>query len=313
MNNPHHVARPASERVLLFIVVVLAVLGIYVALDRERIGRWYAGDLIAQEKLPLETRIGALEAELSVVRDEIDALDPRVPEERLEEVFGRPPSPDAITAPDADPCAELERRVHVFFLYLANRDYVRILKLDSSLEDRLADTLKRVLGQPPTVERETDSLTSIFNNTVHFFRALGKEDTLLIRDILKNEGDVIEPAFDLFSEVFEQGDRCPDLGSRFGMPLDGAYEYAAYFLGTLGGRSYLLRRASPVRQLTMLHAIRILNKANARNLNAHGIDIRPPLDTLVDDLEASYRLSGRTRYLRELRDMRKHYAILYGG
>ena len=69
------------------------------------------------------------------------------------------------------------------------------------------------------VVRETDSLLKVLQNTAHFFRVLGKNNTYLLRDILKNDGDIMEPSFELLHQVIGQGDICRSKGHELGMSL----------------------------------------------------------------------------------------------
>ena len=82
---------------------------------------------------------------------------------------------------------------------------------------------------------------------------------------------------------------------------------AVFFLNTLGGSSYLIRRDSRVRMLTQYYCLLILDQANQRKLNKLGFDIRPPLETLIGDLKGTANLTRKEEYIETLTGIRKRY------
>jgi hypothetical protein len=85
------------------------------------------------------------------------------------------------------------------------------------------------------------------------------------------------------------------------------YPYAVFFLNTLGGSSYLMRRDSRVRNLTRYYCLLLIDEANRRKMNRLGLDIRPPLDLLLADLKGAANLEGKEAYLENLRTIRARY------
>jgi hypothetical protein len=85
------------------------------------------------------------------------------------------------------------------------------------------------------------------------------------------------------------------------------YEYAGFFLNTLGGRSYLQRRDSKIRMLVDYYSLMILDRANTEKLNSHGIDIRPYIDFLFYDISNQKGLMYRERYLSGLAALQSKY------
>jgi hypothetical protein len=85
------------------------------------------------------------------------------------------------------------------------------------------------------------------------------------------------------------------------------YQYACFFLNTLGGRSYLLRREAKLRVLVNYYAVLILDMANDAKLNAYGLDIRPYMDYLFHDLSNQKGLMYRQRYLTRLAALQNKY------
>jgi len=90
--------------------------------------------------------------------------------------------------------------------------------------------------------------------------------------------------------------------------LSSQYEYAGFFLNSLGGRSYLLRRDPGVRILTTYYSVLILDRANEEDLNRHGIDIRPHIDSVAQEIRNSRGLVFQKQYLDRLEALREKYA-----
>jgi hypothetical protein len=92
-------------------------------------------------------------------------------------------------------------------------------------------------------------------------------------------------------------------------PLTVLYDYAGYFLSTLGGRSYLLRRDSRIRLLSTYYCVRILDLANDKHMNSNGIDIRPHIKLAFNDITHQIGLIHQNEYLTELENLKRKYRI----
>ncbi len=316
-----------SNILLIAIILLIAGLAVYFYMHRDTVGRWLSGDVIEKEKEVLQEKIVSLEEEIATLKEEIDleAKPPSVPEARLEEVFGPDGEAGAAAAAETgestsaaetvvDPGVALKKRIENFCTYLDGQDYVRAYGLETGVYEHFKALLPRLLENPPVVVRETDDLLRVLQNSAHFFRVLGKDNVLLVRDILKRDGDIMEPTLAMMYEVIRQGGKkqVKGEGPGFQIPLNDAYEYAAFFLNTLGGRSYLMRRDSRVRTLAQYYSVLIVDLANDRVLNRWGIDIREPLDTVISDIEGSANLAQRKTYLRTLKKLESKYKKLYG-
>jgi hypothetical protein len=99
----------------------------------------------------------------------------------------------------------------------------------------------------------------------------------------------------------------PLTGDGQPLPIDRLYDYAGYFLNTLGGRSYLLRRESKMRMLVSYYAILLVDRANDGKFNRYGIDVRPYIDYLFYDISNQKGLTYRERYLTRLTALRNKY------
>jgi len=310
---------------LVAVIVILLGFGLYLYLDWDRAGRWLSNDLIKQEKSVLEEKIASLEDEVSTLKEEaaLQAPPKAVPEERKEEVFGKEvtATTDGEQVQAEEPvsqdeeCRSLQEKLESFCHYLDEKDYVGAYGFEEGVCKHFQGVLPRLIQSPPVVVRETDDLLRVLQNNAHFFRVLGKKNTLLLRDILLHDGDMMESLFKLLYRSLELGALCREAGTNltFSLPLRGVYDYSVYFLNTLGGRSYLMRRDSRVRMLTQYYSILILDGANGMNLNQWGMDIRYPLDALIVDIQGAANLEDRAQYLSTLNALQKKYRKLYGA
>ena len=89
--------------------------------------------------------------------------------------------------------------------------------------------------------------------------------------------------------------------------LETLYEYAGFFLNTLAGRSYLMRRNSRQRLLITYYSILILDKANEETVNRYGIDILPHLDFLASEINSQKDLVHKKHYLAKLGSLKEKY------
>ena len=153
---------------------------------------------------------------------------------------------------------------------------------------------------------EMKDMFRLVKNVTHFYRVLGKDRLLLAKDILASEDRVVEPAMAVFYTLVAECS-LPLPGDAQPMSIERLYDYAGYFLNTLGGRSYLLRRESKVRMLISYYAILIVDRANDEKFNQYGIDVRPYIDYLFYDISNQKGLAYRERYLTRLTALRDKY------
>ena len=163
---------------------------------------------------------------------------------------------------------------------------------------------KQLAANPPTNVGEMDNLASLIRNVTFFYRVLGKERIELLKGILNSEA--AEPAmavmFTWMTECNENNQRVDGVSN-----LKNLYQYASFFLNTLGGRSYLLRRDSKLRMLVNYYSLLTIDMANDAKLNAYGIDIRPHLDYVFYDINNQKGLLYRQRYLAHLAALKNKY------
>ncbi|MHB8809895.1 MAG: hypothetical protein ACYC9M_07745 [Desulfobulbaceae bacterium] len=212
-------------------------------------------------------------------------------------------APGTDSLPEAsDPagqCTGLAKKLHGFFQHLDQQDYLSRFPLNGPAQAHFIGLADKLLANPPVVAREADDLYTILQNTAHFFRVIGKENIQLIKTILEREQDKIEDvAGDLFRWLTAEG--CQEELLPFSPPLVKVYEYAGFFLNTLGGRSYLFRRDARTRLLVTYYAVLIIDRANVLGINHHGIDISQPIRLLIPEIESSTQLARKENYLDRL-------------
>lgn len=235
---------------ILIIILILGVIG-YSACN------WYKGSLETAKKQErekwqemteyLEYKITALKEELTLLKGVV------VPREKLIEVFGEE-SIEVFPEEGQISLEKIERQIEAFFSYLDKQKYVTAIKLKGGTYHQFQQAVEKLSSNPPVVTGETESLYRLFQNLAHFYRVLGKKRVNLIKGMLENESEIIESVMKTFYLWFTMGN-----GAREeikGRPsFEVLYKYSGYFLNTLAGRNYLLRRDPKVRILTTYYCV----------------------------------------------------------
>ena len=230
-----------------------------------------------------------------------------IPKEKLVEVFGEEPL-EVPSETQENSLEELERQIAAFFAYLDKKEYVRAYGLNGGIYNQYELSVRKLSSNFPVVTGETDSLYHLFLNIAHFYRVLGKKRVYLVRDILQNESEIIESVMKTFYRWYTYDEKAA--GNLKGRPeLRVLYQYAGYFLKTLGGRSYLLRRDSKTRILTTYYCVCILDLANDKGLNSDGIDIRPHIEMTYNDIANQMGLIHQKEYLLQLENLKRKYKL----
>jgi hypothetical protein len=217
-----------------------------------------------------------------------------------------PPTPE-------NQCLQTADKILLFFEHLDSQDYVRGHLVQGSSLDHFMEIINKLIANPPVVVRETDDLFAILNNMAHFFRTLGPKEILFVKDILLHERELIEPTMALFYKWSEIETECTDVDLDIKLPLAGLYEYAGYFINTLGGQSYLFRRELFLRVLLRYYSILIIDRANSVDANRYGIDIRYTLNSLISEVQANADLKDKHLYLENLIILQEEYQTKYGS
>ena len=250
--------------------------------------------------------IRKMEADLDELRARLEAeRQTRPSNEDFPTVFGTPaPAPDAEIMP-AD-CAKVDGQLQSFFTYLDSRTYFVNRDMEGGSAGFFRTSARVLLADPPVNIAEMKDMLRLVKNVTHFYRVLGKDALMLGKDILASEDRVLEPAMAVFyARLVECGQPLP--GDEKPLSIERLYDYAGYFLNTLGGRSYLLRRESKIRMLVNYYAILVVDRANDEKFNRYGIDLRPYIDYLFYDISNQQGLVYRERYLTRLTALRDKY------
>jgi len=289
--------------------IVAAIVGIAAYFGYSLFSSWHKESLETakrHERVEWEKRTKELMEKVTGLEEELTSIKGEsIPERKLKEVFG---SESALVKEEQLlDFEEIEQQIKAFFSYLDEQDYVQAYELKGGTYQQFQLVLKKLSAQPPSITEETASLYNLYRNMAHFFRVLGKKRVNLTRDVLQNEGEILESAMQTFYlwTTDETGDK-----AITGQPtLKTLYSYSAFFLNTLAGRSYLLRRDSKIRILTTYYSVLILDKANDEQLNPGGIDIRPHIEFLLNDLQSQIGLLHQKQYLTELIQLADKYKL----
>lgn len=250
--------------------------------------------------------IRKMEADLDEMRAQLETERQMRPgDDIFPTVFGTAaPERDADALP-AD-CDKVEAQMNAFFNYLDSRTYLSNRDIEGGSAGFFRQCAARLVANPPVNIAEMQQLVRLVKNVTHFYRVLGKDRLMLAKDILASEERVLEPAMAVFyTRIVECGQPLP--GDPQPLPIERLYDYAGYFLNTLGGRSYMLRRESKVRMLVSYYAILLIDRANDEKFNRYGIDVRPYIDYLFYDISNQKGLAYRERYLTRLTALRDKY------
>ena len=201
-------------------------------------------------------------------------------------------------------CDQLNEKLHAFFTHLDEQEYLKELGLKEKSEPYFLNLQQKLLSTPPIVTRETDNLLSILKNMAHIFRTIGRRNIIIIKAILDREQEDIEDMAQAFYRIYVR-DECRD--DEQNTLKEGYYDYAGFFLTTIGGRAYLFRRDSKLRLLVNYYSVLIVDEANAGQMNKYGIDLRRIIPALIGEIEGTTRLIYKERYLDRLYTILEQY------
>ena len=292
------------------IVVAILIVGIVLFLGYSMVAKWHSTKVdqaqmereaeCAEQIARLEQHIAALEQEL----DRFSAVPP--PEKKLSEIFGG--KTEYLSYDTKVDCKAMEAQILTFFKYLDNQPYMAKYKERGGAQQLYRETMAALISSPPMLTGELEDLISLIRNVTHLYRSLGKERIETIKAILENEADIIESVLAIFYIYSLPADRCPN--KQLKVPtLEAFYNYSGYFLNTLAGRSYLLRRDSKLRVLLSYYSVLVLDRANDEMLNSAGVDIRPFIDVSYFEISSQRSLAYQKQYMTELERLREKYEM----
>ena len=298
----------SMNRTLATVAVVFALivvgLVIYFAVNKWHQNQMAAGRQQSQEEC-LEV-IQKMEAEIEEMRAKLETERQMRPgDEIFPTVFGTPtPDRDADTQPTD--CDKVDDQMRSFFNYLDSQSYLTDRQIEGDSAGFISQCATLLMNNPPINIGEMQELFRLVKNVTHFYRVLGKKRLMLVKDIMAAEEEVLEPAMAVFYATIVECQK-PLVGDAKPLSMERLYDYAGYFLNTLGGHSYLLRRESKIRMLVNYYAILIVDRANDEKFNRYGIDVRPYIDYLFYDISNQKGLTYRARYLTRLTALRNKY------
>ncbi|MCJ7594637.1 MAG: hypothetical protein MUO52_07710 [Desulfobacterales bacterium] len=214
--------------------------------------------------------------------------------------------PEAKRPEPRDECALTEKDVREFFAYLNTKSYSQHLDEGTDTYDHFNRLIKRLSAKTPIPAGEGIDTALMVKNVFHFYRVLDKIDIRLLKEIIANEVETLELTLELFYKWLMLGDRCPDPeGVRPSQEV--IYHYAGFFLNTIGGRAYLLRRPLRLRLLFSYYSLLIVHEADRTKKNSYGIDIFPLIAPLAKEISISPDFHFRDDYLLRLNQIDKYY------
>ncbi len=295
--------RPLKTVTIVFLLVVIG-LGISLVVKK-----WHQNQLDQQRKQAQNDClqvIQKMEAELDEMRKKLERQQQtRSGDDIFPRVFGTPASEQWTDDLPSD-CTKAASQMESFFAYLDEQPFMAELDLEGGSLAFFTECIEMLMIDPPINVAEMKDLHRLVKNVTHFYRVLGKKKLITAKTIIMTENRVIEPAMGvLYDRLVACGKPLP--GETKPLNIERLYDYAGYFLNTLGGRSYLLRRDSKIRLLMNYYAILIVDKANDEKFNKYGIDVRPYIDYLFYDISNQKGLEFRERYLTRLAVLRDKY------
>jgi hypothetical protein len=250
----------------------------------------------------LRRRINSLEKTVSRLSGDTDLP----PEEDINET-DEPSTDLSDQGPEAAiSISEVERRIAAFFVHLDKQEYIKEYMLDRSTYEVYEETMLKISEKLPILVNEAESLNSMFQNIAHFYRLLGRERISLIKDVLTYEDEDMESTIKDFYLWYTYSN---STGIKGRPSQEVLYEYAGFFLNTIGGRNYLMRRDSKIRILTSYYSVLILDRANDKKQNPNGIDIRPYIRLVYGDISGKSGFIFYSEYIKKLTILKGKYNI----
>ncbi len=298
-------AKKAGWALFIIIVIALAVAGFVYLKDRAVKNAAEEAALKEREAWQhknqlLEKKIGGMEKDIDKLGRDLVLADqaPPIALERRQQVFG-----DNGTGQDPS-LNSVHSRVMNFFKYIDQKGYLSARGITGTSYEQFKSIMDRLMRASPVISGESQDMLTLLKNITYLFGVLGKTDTLLVRDIINGESEIMEPTMKLFYQWLNPAIIMPGAG-RITLPFEKQYEYAAYFMQTIGGKAYLFRRDSKTRLMTCYYCILIIDRANQETLNTYGIDIRPLVSSLITEIQSSKLLIDKQEYISALNSIKK--------
>jgi hypothetical protein len=189
---------------------------------------------------------------------------------------------------------------------VGSQPYYKHLAGDRKAQELFKETMQRLVSKLPIPGGEGVDASIIINNIYYIFRSMDRNAIRLIKEFIEGEGESLELDMALFYRWVMLGDECGG-SADIRPPFEAIYHFAGFFLNTIGGRAYLLRRPALVGALTGYYCLLILHEANLKGRNSYGIDILPYIATIKNEMSSAKNLALGEDYLMELASMERYY------
>jgi hypothetical protein len=286
-------------------LVFLAIVAGLIVWQWDALVEKIAGEKIQEERQAWMDRTRELEG-IILQLQQGRQFKPLLPAERLSQVFG-PTCPLVKGAsPRSMKCEELEESLRAFCRYLDAGETFRSQKTYRDSWELFTSILESLERRPPVMSAESYRPSVIVENSFYFFRLLGKEKIDIVREVIRYESDLAEPLMGILYYWLMSGRKCDKLPSPTAT-LKVMYQYAGFFVNTLGGHSYLYRQDSRIRLLTVYYSILVIHEANMRELNEVGLDLRFFLPLIFQEIQSRNDLLYAEDYLQTLTNLQLQY------
>jgi hypothetical protein len=215
-----------------------------------------------------------------------------------------PPGDEPLSGPDTE--VQAGKDLNEYFRFLDQKEYV--LKLDPTPDtrNRFRKILQLLSSNPPISVNETNTSQDLLKNISYFFRMLDAQDMKMIQSIIENERQTLEADMRLLYQCLVVDPNCPDMNDL--RPSDVVvYQFAGFFINTIGGRAYLFRREPKLRLLISYFSTLIIHEADKAGKNTYGIDILPFTRQLKDEMSRYGDLQYQLEYLSHLNQVEDYY------
>ena len=293
-----------KKTVTVLIIIVLATAGA-LYFSKRTIVETVSRPAVEEEKKEWQEKTRELEKKIAELQDEVKKNEALVPQEKLSEAFG-----DAAALPAQEKenrCQQLNQQTAKFFSYLNDKGYVKAQGINGDAYEQYKKAIGLLETTRPLISGETQDLYTLMRNISFFYRVLGDKTIRVALAILSQESEIMEPTIKLFYDATNPWTGCGSV-QTIGLSSEALYDYAGFFVNTIAGHAYLARRDLKVRTLGLYYSVLIVDKANENGLNKYGIDIRPAITSLLEDIESQRGLLYKKDYVNTLTGLQKKYA-----
>jgi hypothetical protein len=201
-------------------------------------------------------------------------------------------------------CKAVREDLLVLCREIDSRPYMQSREFPQGTFGLVKEICEALAANPPVASGEILRYESMTANVFHIFRTLGKNRTYMLIEILAREQDLAEPMAMAVFRWLLSDEGCGE--ERAPMSFQVLYDYAAYFLNTLGGHAYIHRRSPKITALTSLYALIVVDRAIRRDFNPHGVDPRPHM-LRCRELMKLQDVVFREQYLEVIKEMESRW------